>query len=372
MAAVQKLKISRETADFSLSAAFDALPDPLLVLTADGSVLEVNHAAQSLFGTGRGALVGQGLGAFFAPDSPVLSLFARSVATGSSLSDAGVDVRLKSGQRRRRTGIHVTPFAHEGAGRWLMVLREQLIADEIRSQRDRRHRLDSYETMAAMLSHEIKNPLSGIAGAAQLLEDGADEDGRELLELIREEAHRIGRLADRIELLSGARPKSVAPVNIHEVLDHVHRVASAGFAQNVEITSDYDPSLPPVPGERDLLLQALLNLVKNAAEAVPRNGGKIVLRTFYNGGSGFSGGDMARLPVGVAVEDNGAGISDEIAERLFDPFFSTKHDGTGLGLSLTARIVEDHNGAMRLETGPGETRFVVLLPCWRDNKQNNK
>lgn len=368
MAAVQKLKISTETGDYSLPAAFDALPDPVLVLDETGMVLEVNHAAQSLFGAGRGALIGQTLDGLFAQGSVVLSLFERSVATGSSLSDTGVDVRLKSGARRRRTGLHVTPFAHEGAGRWLMVLREQLIADEIRSQRDRRHRLDSYETMAAMLSHEIKNPLSGIAGAAQLLEDGADADGRELLELIREEARRIGRLADRIELLSGARPKTVAPVNIHEVLDHVHRVAAAGFAKNIEITANYDPSLPPVPGERDLLLQAMLNLVKNAAEAAPEEGGRITLKTFYNGGRGFSGGDMARLPVGVAVEDNGAGVSEEIAERLFDPFFSTKHDGTGLGLSLTARIVDDHNGAIRLEGGPGETRFVVSLPCWRDDK----
>jgi two-component system nitrogen regulation sensor histidine kinase GlnL len=211
----------------------------------------------------------------------------------------------------------------------------------------------------------VKNPLSGIRGAAQLLEQNAGEGDRELTRLICEEADRIVALVDRMEAFGDPRPLERGAVNIHEVLERVRKSAQSGFGRHVRFVEAYDPSLPTVHGNRDVLVQIFLNLVKNAAEAVPRQGGEIVLATAYQQGVRFAvpgSSSRVHLPLVVSVTDNGEGIPEDLRAHLFDPFVTTKRNGTGLGLALVAKMIGDHGGVIEFDSQPRRTVFRVFLP----------
>ncbi len=360
-ATVAKRGASRPAVD--ASAVLAALPDPVLVVDERAAVLFVNAAAEQFFDASAASFLGASLVDMLPADSPVFALIDSVRRSGHSVSEYGVTLDTP------RLGAHVmtvqaAPLA-EDRGEVVVSLQERTIAQKIDRQLTHRGAARSVTAMAAMLAHEVKNPLSGIRGAAQLLEQNAAPADRELTRLICDESDRICALVDRMEVFSDQRPIERGPVNIHEVLGRVRLGAQAGFARHVRFVEDYDPSLPPVHGNRDLLIQVFLNLVKNAAEAVPEQGGEIHIVTAYQHGVRLAmAGSSTRvhLPLVVSIIDNGAGIPEELGQHLFDPFVSTKHNGTGLGLALVAKVIGDHGGVIEFESQPRRTVFRVCLP----------
>ena len=345
------------------AAVLGALPDPVLVVDAAGALTYLNPAAEQFFQGGSAALAGRPFARLLPPDSPILALVEQVRKGGHSVSEFGITIETpRIGTHFVSLGVSAMP---EPAGSIVVSLQERSTARKIDDQLIHRNAARSVTAMAAMLAHEVKNPLSGIRGAAQLLERNAEAGDRELTRLICQETDRIVALVDRMEMFSDERPLARGPVNIHEVLERVRKLAQSGFARHVRFIERYDPSLPPVYGKRDLLVQALLNLVKNAAEAVPEEGGEIVLSTRYQQGVRLAvpGLDSrVELPLSISIQDNGPGIPEDLRDHLFDAFVTTKVGGKGLGLALVAKIVGDHGGVIEFDGAPRRTVVRMMLP----------
>ena len=351
----------------SYGLLLNALPDPVLMVGADGAILYANFAAENFFAASADYLCTRLLSDIVPADSPLTSLVEQVQEAGHSVFEYGVTVATPR-TRGRFVAIQVSPVP-ETAGAVVVTLRERSITDRIDHQLTHRSAARSVTGMAAVLAHEIKNPLSGIRGAAQLLEQNTNASDRKLTELICDEADRICALVDRMEVFSEKKGFEREPVNIHRVLEHVRRLGESGFARNIRFIENYDPSLPPVHGNRDQLIQVFLNLVKNAAEAAPKKGGEISLSTAYQHGVRMAvPGSSTRmdLPLMVSVQDNGSGIAEDLHSCLFDPFVTTKSGGSGLGLALVAKIINDHGGIIDFDSQPKRTVFRVRLPMFQE------
>lgn len=344
-------------------AVLSALPAPVFVVGPNDRFLYLNAAAESFFAGSAATLLDRSLEDWLPVDSPLFSLLAQVRDRGHSLSEYGVSLEgPKIGTHFVTLDAALLP---DSPGAVVVALQERSIAQKIDRQLTHRNAARSVTAMASMLAHEVKNPLSGIRGAAQLLELNNEGSDRQLTRLICDETDRIVQLVDSMEMFADSQPLEHEAVNIHEVLGHVHSLAANGAGRHVKFVERYDPSLPPVRGNRNLLIQVFLNLVKNAAEAVPRVGGVIKLSTRYRQGVrlALSGaGEKLKLPLMVTVEDNGPGVPEDLQSHLFDPFVTTKPNGKGLGLALVAKIVDDHGGVIELESEPGRTRFLLYLP----------
>ncbi|MEJ0012840.1 MAG: nitrogen regulation protein NR(II) [Bauldia sp.] len=351
----------------SASAVLDALPHPVLLVDGTGSIADANTAAQHFFQASITVLRRHPLAYFVPFGSPLLELIDQVRQRGASVNEYRVDVGTPRNGGEHVVDIYATPSL-DHAESVVVVLQERSMADKIDRQLIHRGAARSVSGLAAMLAHEIKNPLSGISGAAQLLEGSVGDEDRVLTRLIRDEADRIVKLVDRMEVFSDERPIEREPVNIHIVLDHVRRLARSGFARALTIRDEYDPSLPLVLANRDQLVQVFLNLVKNAAEAVgDAPGGEIVLTTAFKPGFRLSvpgNPSKVTLPLEFCVRDNGGGVPEELIPHLFEPFVTTKANGTGLGLALVAKIIRDHGGVIECESQPGRTTLRVLMPAY--------
>ena len=339
---------------------WQSLPNPTLLLTDEGLVKAVNGAAEDFLSRSARNLTDRSIIERAGQDSRLADLIRRVADQRVPLGEYNIEFTWPDAPPRV-----VDMFAApSGDAEIILTFHPRANAERMGRQLNSRNAARSVVGMASMLAHEIKNPLAGIKGAAQLLEMSAGDQDRELTELIRDEVDRIGQLLERVEAFGDFSIARRSPVNIHDVLDRAAKSAKAGFAAHLRFVEEYDPSLPPTPGDADQLMQVIVNLMKNAAEAAPAMGGVVMLKTAYRAGIKVRGpkGRTESLPLQIEISDNGGGVPEDLKPHLFEPFVTSKASGTGLGLALVSKVIADHGGIVSCDSEPGFTTFRLLLP----------
>lgn len=366
MAQLQKTSIKQ-----NLGVVLDSLPQAVIVTDHENSIHYANVAAENVFKSSATFLEKNGLDILLPAQSPIFQLVEQVLKLQSPVNEYQIDISTPRTGEGAIVDVYCAPVASDDALA-MLVFRERSMADRIAQQLSNRSAARSVTGLAAMLAHEVKNPLSGIRGAAQLLESAVTGADKELAELIQIETDRIVKILDRMEMFSDETPVKTEPVNMHSVLGQVKKIAENGFGSHLKFVENYDPSLPPVSGSYDELVQVFLNLVKNSAEALSdSNNGRITLSSAYRPGIRIALPgklDRAELPLEFKVTDNGSGIEEDIRAHIFEPFVSTRTNGSGLGLALVAKIVGKHGGVIECESNSDGTTFRIMLPAWKERK----
>ena len=337
---------------------WQALPIPALVLDGGDRIVAVNGPGEGFLNRSAKTLAGVVLPKMLDLDGGLAPATARVRRTDAPLTLHDTTLRIGPGPAIR-CDVHLSPL-DEGT---LLLISPQDIAGRLDRARNSRSAARSAIGMAEMLAHEIKNPLAGITGAAQLLSMNLTGEDVELTELIVGESRRIVKLLEQVEQFGNLRPPERRAVNIHDILDRARRSAMVGFAAHMTIAEAYDPSLPHAWADPDQLLQVFLNLLKNAAQ-VGGQGGRITLRTFYELSLRVRrpDGTGGAVPLQIEIVDDGPGIPPEMVGNMFEPFVSGRENGTGLGLALVSKIVHEHDGWISVDSEPGRTAFRISLP----------
>jgi two-component system nitrogen regulation sensor histidine kinase GlnL len=346
-------------------AVWAALPVPALLVDEHDRIMQMNTAGEEFLNATLRQVQGQPVWDRLAIDAPLEVAFERVRVNQSPL--VLNDVSVGTGDRPPQVcTVQIAPV-HDGRDSVVFLISPRQMAGRIARAHQSETAAKSAIGMAEMLAHEIKNPLAGITGAAQLLSMNLSKEDQELTDLIVAESRRIVKLLKQVEQFGNLRPPLCKPVNIHDLLDRASRSARVGFAAHMTMVEDYDPSLPSTMVDGDQILQVFLNLIKNAAEAAP-GGGTIRLHTFYEPSLRVrrKDGTVARVPLQVEIVDDGPGLPDEISDDIFEPFVSGKENGTGLGLALVSKIVADHAGWISVDSAPGRTAFRISLPVAAD------
>ena len=338
------------------ATAFEMAPLALLVLNPSGGLAFANAAAEVLLGGSVSARRAKALG-LTEPGTPFTLFAERALRRGAGWRQRNLEIaRPGEGPLIVDASASLCP---DGS---LVISLSPVPEDDVDAPAGA---LQTAANLGRTLAHEIKNPLAGIRGAAQLLQSGASPEDSALAQLIVDETDRVRRLVERLEAFSDVRKSKAEPVNIHRVLDRVRALVSNGVGEGVLFRVNYDPSLPAARGDEDQLVQIFLNLVKNAAEAAHSRKdqrGEVVISTAYRHLARPSEGEADNAPLEVRVQDNGPGVAPEVRKRLFDPFVTGKPNGTGLGLTVAAQLVASHKGLIDFHSEPGRTTFRVQLP----------
>ncbi|NIZ14688.1 nitrogen regulation protein NR(II) [Phaeobacter sp. HF9A] len=342
-------------------AIWSSLPVPAFLVDAENRIADVNSAAEGFINSSRKSLIGKSIWRTVVIEAEIEAAFekARSQSTPLFVNDVDVGARHRA---PLQCAVQIAPLQGH-PGHMMLMLSPRELAGRLTKNHSAKSAAQSAIGMAEMLAHEIKNPLAGITGAAQLLSMNLSADDLELTDLIVGESRRIVKLLEQVEQFGNLSEPDFRPVNLHDVLDRARRSALLGFGAQMKILEQYDPSLPLAWGDPDQLLQVVLNLLKNASEAAGSKGGTITIRTFYEHSFRLrrSDGQGKLLPLQIEISDDGPGLPDNIREDIFEPFVSGRENGTGLGLALVSKIIADHDGWISVRSEPGQTVFRLSL-----------
>ena len=345
---------------FDPADLLNALSTGIILLDAQLCPIYANVAAQDLLAISLNQWRGRPFSDCLLESNGLIPILRRSLETGEGFADRELTLHLKSSREQRIVDVTITPLAGEITGTHLLLeLTDTTARQRISRENEILARQDSSRLMLRQLAHEIKNPLGGLRGAAQLLDrELPDPALKEYTHVIISEADRLTAL---VASMSGpSRPPQKTAMNIHEVCEHVYHLLRGEAPASVVIERDYDPSTPNGHFDRNQLVQALLNVARNALQAVGDRG-HIVLRSRVYSNAGIAG-RRHRLAVSVQVEDDGPGVPQALRASIFYPLVTGRANGTGLGLAVAQDLVTRHGGIIEFESEPGRTIFKILLP----------